>query len=59
MRDTYYSDKRKLFPPSYEREEGKDYSKYKDTEELRVKLNVAHSLGEGAVIYNLATPIKS
>ncbi|ORZ00842.1 hypothetical protein BCR43DRAFT_521794 [Syncephalastrum racemosum] len=40
MRDTYYNDKRKLFPPSYEREEGKDYS-------------------EGAVIYNLATPIKS
>ncbi|KAI7846758.1 hypothetical protein BDC45DRAFT_502856 [Circinella umbellata] len=40
MRDHYYAEKRKLFPPSYEREEGKDYS-------------------EGAVIYNLATPIKS
>ncbi|CDS05333.1 hypothetical protein LRAMOSA07862 [Lichtheimia ramosa] len=40
MRDHYYDEKRKLFPPSYEREEGKDYS-------------------EGAVIYNLATPIKS
>lgn len=27
MRDHYYDEKRKLFPPSYEREEGKDYSK--------------------------------
>lgn len=40
MRDHYYNEKRELFPPSYEREEGKDYS-------------------EGAVIYNLATPIRS
>lgn len=40
FRDHYYNEKRKLFPPSYEREEGKDYS-------------------EGAVIYNLATPIRS
>lgn len=28
MRDHYYNEKRKLFPPSYEREEGKDYSKF-------------------------------
>jgi ectoine hydroxylase-related dioxygenase (phytanoyl-CoA dioxygenase family) len=27
FRDHYYEEKRKLFPPSYEREEGKDYSK--------------------------------
>jgi hypothetical protein len=27
FRDHYYAEKRKLFPPSYEREEGKDYSK--------------------------------
>lgn len=40
FRDHYYEEKRKLFPPSYEREEGKDYS-------------------EGAIIYNLATPIRS
>ncbi|KAI8888715.1 PhyH-domain-containing protein [Backusella circina FSU 941] len=40
LRDHYYDEKRKLFPPSYEREEGKDYS-------------------EGAIIYNLATPIRS
>ncbi|KAI8881295.1 PhyH-domain-containing protein [Backusella circina FSU 941] len=40
FRDHYYAEKRKLFPPSYEREENKDYS-------------------EGAVIYNLATPIRS
>ncbi|KAF7722733.1 hypothetical protein EC973_002826 [Apophysomyces ossiformis] len=39
-RDHYYEEKRRLFPPSYEREEGKDYS-------------------EGAVVYNLATPITS
>ncbi|GAN07599.1 phytanoyl-CoA dioxygenase [Mucor ambiguus] len=40
FRDEYYDEKRKVFPPSYEREEGKDYS-------------------EGAIIYNLATPIRS
>ncbi|KAL0136294.1 hypothetical protein V8B55DRAFT_1538143 [Mucor lusitanicus] len=40
FRDEYYEEKRKVFPPSYEREEGKDYS-------------------EGAIIYNLATPIRS
>ncbi|KAI7892928.1 uncharacterized protein EV154DRAFT_561845 [Mucor mucedo] len=40
VRDHYYQEKRKHFPPSYEREEGKDYSK-------------------GAIIYNLATPIRS
>ncbi|KAI8095990.1 hypothetical protein BDF21DRAFT_353984 [Thamnidium elegans] len=40
FRDHYYDEKRRLFPPSYEREEGKDYS-------------------EGAIIYNLATPIRS
>lgn len=26
LRDHYYTEKRKLFPPSYEREEGQDYS---------------------------------
>ncbi|CAO3589833.1 unnamed protein product [Absidia cylindrospora] len=38
FRDRYYEDKRELFPPAYERVEGKDYS-------------------EGAITYNLATPI--
>ncbi|SAM00916.1 hypothetical protein [Absidia glauca] len=38
FRDRYYEDKRRLFPPAYERVEGQDYS-------------------EGAVTYNLATPI--
>ncbi|KAF9999244.1 hypothetical protein BGZ79_007146 [Entomortierella chlamydospora] len=38
LRDHYYNEKRRLFPPISDREEGKDYS-------------------QGAVIYNLATPI--
>lgn len=38
LRDHYYGEKRRLFPPISDREEGKDYS-------------------EGAVIYNLTTPI--
>ncbi|KAF9210641.1 hypothetical protein BGZ59_009174 [Podila verticillata] len=38
LRDHYYDEKRRLFPPISDREEGRDYS-------------------EGAVIYNLATPI--
>jgi hypothetical protein len=28
FRDHYYDEKRRLFPPSYEREKGKDYSKF-------------------------------
>ncbi|KAL0080629.1 hypothetical protein F4703DRAFT_1870338 [Phycomyces blakesleeanus] len=39
-RDTYYAEKRRLFPPAYEREPGIDYS-------------------QGAIVYNLATPIDS
>ncbi|GAB5587462.1 hypothetical protein Unana1_02362 [Umbelopsis nana] len=37
-RDHYYDEKRRLFPPASDREEGKNYD-------------------EGAIIYNLATPI--
>lgn len=28
LRDRYYEDKRRLFPPAYERVEGQDYSEW-------------------------------
>lgn len=60
FRDHYYEEKRKLFPPSYEREEGKDYSKYYYLMSYTLLTFLFFFfLGEGAVIYNLATPIRS